>query len=227
MVLFFTSTVTCPPTSLYMGKDKFENEVLLKYGDELDVWFHVDKLSSAHVYLRLQEDMKWEEIPKTLLEDIGQLTKANSIEGNKKQTVTIIYTPWSNVKKTGDLATGAVQFHNDRIVRRHHIAAKDNAILNRLNKTKREELVDHEAVRQERERAKGRERKEVAVKERNAKLAEQRARQEAKASQDYSNPRAKAQEEKEKSAAGDDAERIGVREEQSEEEDAGSEGSFM
>ncbi|CEH15572.1 Predicted coiled-coil protein [Ceraceosorus bombacis] len=244
MVLLFTSTVTTPPTLLYMGKDKFENEVLLKYGDELDVWFHVDKLSSAHVYLRLQEDMKWEEIPKALLEDIGQLTKANSIEGNKKQTVTIIYTPWSNVKKTGDLATGAVQFHNDRIVRRHHIAAKDNAILNRLNKTKREETVDHEAVRQERERAKGRERKEVAVKERNAKLAEQRARQEAKASQDYSNlysseaisaaqrekerkARAKAQEEKEKITAGDDAERIGMREEQSEEEDAESEGSFM
>lgn len=28
-----------------MGKDKVENEDLIKYGDEQDVWFHVDKVS--------------------------------------------------------------------------------------------------------------------------------------------------------------------------------------
>lgn len=38
---------------VYMGKDKFENEELLKYGFPEDVWFHVDDLSSAHVYLRM------------------------------------------------------------------------------------------------------------------------------------------------------------------------------
>jgi predicted ribosome quality control (RQC) complex YloA/Tae2 family protein len=27
-----------------MGKDKVENEDLIKYGDEEDVWFHVDKV---------------------------------------------------------------------------------------------------------------------------------------------------------------------------------------
>lgn len=37
--------------------------------------------------------------------------------------------------------------------------------MNRLNKTKTEEVVDHEAVRVERERAKGKERKDAAVKE--------------------------------------------------------------
>ena len=35
-----------------MGKDKYENEDLIKYGLPEDVWFHVDDLSSAHVYLR-------------------------------------------------------------------------------------------------------------------------------------------------------------------------------
>lgn len=53
MVFFFTSDVTDPPTQLYMGKDKFENEDLISYGLPEDVWFHVDKLSSAHVYIRL------------------------------------------------------------------------------------------------------------------------------------------------------------------------------
>lgn len=36
-----------------MGRDKYENEELIKYGWPEDLWFHVDKMSSAHVYLRL------------------------------------------------------------------------------------------------------------------------------------------------------------------------------
>ena len=31
------------------------DEELIKWGWPEDVWFHVDKLSSAHVYLRLKE----------------------------------------------------------------------------------------------------------------------------------------------------------------------------
>ena len=38
---------------IYMGKDKYENDELIKYSFDEDVWFHADKLSSAHVYLRL------------------------------------------------------------------------------------------------------------------------------------------------------------------------------
>jgi len=47
---------------IYMGKDKFENEELLKWGWTEDVWFHVDNLSSAHVYLRLKEGESFENI---------------------------------------------------------------------------------------------------------------------------------------------------------------------
>lgn len=45
--------------------------------------FHVDNLSSAHVYMRLRDGETWDDIPKPLLEDCAQLTKANSIEGEK------------------------------------------------------------------------------------------------------------------------------------------------
>ena len=45
------------------------------------VQFHVDNLSSAHVYLRLHEDQVWTSIPQELIEDCAQLTKANSIDG--------------------------------------------------------------------------------------------------------------------------------------------------
>lgn len=38
MVFYFTAI---DGTSLYMGKDKYENEDLIKYGWPEDIWFHV------------------------------------------------------------------------------------------------------------------------------------------------------------------------------------------
>lgn len=57
------------------------DEDLIKYAWPQDIWFHVDKLSSAHVYLRMPSGMDWESIPEALLTDCAQLVKANSIEG--------------------------------------------------------------------------------------------------------------------------------------------------
>ncbi|KAJ3521931.1 hypothetical protein NMY22_g12104 [Coprinellus aureogranulatus] len=150
MVLFFTSTAVSPAATIYMGRDKVENEELIRYAWPQDVWFHVDKLSSAHVYLRMPEGMTWDAIPEALLVDCAQLVKANSIEGNKKDNLTIIYTPGDNLKKTGDMAVGQVSFHNDKKVKRVHVPTRQNHIVNRLNKTKVEKEVDHEAERVER-----------------------------------------------------------------------------
>ena len=107
--------------------------------------------------------MEWTSIPEGILEDCSQLVKANSIEGNKKNNITIIYTPHANVKKTGDMAVGTVMFHNDRLVKRFHVKERKNEIVNRLNKTKEVRVVDFEAERQERERAVGRKKKEHAL----------------------------------------------------------------
>jgi predicted ribosome quality control (RQC) complex YloA/Tae2 family protein len=38
---------------IFMGKDKYENEKLIEYCWDEDVWFHVSDFSSAHVYVRL------------------------------------------------------------------------------------------------------------------------------------------------------------------------------
>jgi predicted ribosome quality control (RQC) complex YloA/Tae2 family protein len=89
---------------------------LIKYGWEQDVWFHVDNLSSAHIYLRMREGQEWDKLPEELLIDLAQLTKANSIEGCKKNNVTVIYTPWSNLKKTKGMETGQVTFFKDKMV---------------------------------------------------------------------------------------------------------------
>ena len=100
-----------PPDAplLFMGKDKFENEDLIRYGLPHDVWFHVDKLSSAHVYLRLPRgENDIESIDKLTLEACAQLTKANSIAGCKLSECDIKYTPWSNLRKDSDMDVGTI-----------------------------------------------------------------------------------------------------------------------
>ena len=81
----------------------------------------------------MNEGMAWDDIPTALLTDCAQLVKSNSIEGrsfglmscyeytnltagNKKDNLTIIYTPADNLKKTGDMEVGQVSFHNDKKV---------------------------------------------------------------------------------------------------------------
>lgn len=81
----------------------------------------------------------------------------------------IIYTPAANVMKRGDFATGTVSFHSQHKVKRYLVKERENAIVNRLNKTKKTVQVDHEAVRQDRERQKGREKKAKATEEVNPK----------------------------------------------------------
>ncbi|KAL4259740.1 CCDC25 family protein [Pleurotus pulmonarius] len=186
MVLFFTSNVANPPVTLYMGRDKVENEDLIKYAWPQDVWFHVDKLSSAHVYLRMPDGMSWESIPEDLLTDCAQLVKANSIEGNKKDNLTIIYTPADNLKKTGDMAVGQVSFHSDKKVKRVHVPKRENPIVNRLNKTKVEKVVDHEQEKIDRIKKESAIRRAAAAqkKKADAELAKQREAEKAAKSYD-------------------------------------------
>ncbi|KAJ3481914.1 hypothetical protein NLG97_g7703 [Lecanicillium saksenae] len=136
MVIYYKSAVVDPPGFIYVGKDKFENEDLIKFGWEEDVWVY--KLSSAHIYLRMEEGQKWDNLPAELVMDLAQLTKANSIEGNKKDNITVIYTPWSNLKKDGSMDVGQVSFKNPRLVKRILVPQRENPIVNRLNKTKTE-----------------------------------------------------------------------------------------
>ncbi len=175
MVYYFTSNVVDPPAFIYVGKDKVESmsiicsrvfpladlsrdEDLIAHGWPEDVWFHVDNLSSAHVYLRLPnpETEPWTAIPQDLLIDCAQLTKANSIDGNKKDNVVVIYTPWSNLKKSGSMATGQVGFKDPKLVKKVHVEKRENSVVNRLNKTKVEKHPDLRQERADRDREEGR-----------------------------------------------------------------------
>lgn len=178
MVYYFTSEVVQPPVTLFMGIDKYENEDLIKWGWPEDIWFHVDKYSSAHVYIRLCYGQTIDDIPSAVLEDAAQLVKANSIEGSKMNDVDVVYTMWSNLKKTPSMDVGQVGFHRDKDVRKIHVAKRVNTIINRLNKTKRSEQVNFRAEREERDRMEREDKKKVMREQKEREKAEEKRRQE-------------------------------------------------
>lgn len=173
MVFYFKSR--CGEFTLYMGRDKYENESLIQYGLEEDVWFHVDDLSSAHVYLRMKPGMSLDDISDDLLTDCAALVKANSIQGCKLSSVYVVYTRWKNLKKTSDMVDGQVGFFRPDNVRRISIE-KHNTIVRQIDKTKEERDPDLFQEQQDRLREIQLQRKEeikLAAKEK------QRAKQDA------------------------------------------------
>lgn len=143
MVFYLKSR--CGEFTIYMGKDKYENEHLIQYGLPEDVWFHVDDLSSAHVYLRMKPGMTLDDLENVsgsdLLTDCASLVKANSIQGCKKSSVYVVYTRWKNLKKTNDMVDGQVGFHRPDNVKRL-LVEKNNAIVRQIEKTKEESFPD-------------------------------------------------------------------------------------
>ena len=184
MVLYFTPIgAEKSGHTLYMGRDKVENEDLIKWGLPEDIWFHVDKMSSAHVYLRVARGETIDDISEEELEDCAQLVKANSIQGNKENNVGVVYTPWANLLKSARMEVGQVGYHDRAQVRRCKVEKRKNEIVNRLNKTKTEAFPDlalerdayDKAIREEK-KAHFREEEYKRVEEERAREAEREAR---------------------------------------------------
>ncbi|KAK9100978.1 hypothetical protein Scep_024408 [Stephania cephalantha] len=203
MVFYFKARPEAGDYTIFMGLDKHENEELIRYGFPEDIWccfdfvcldcssldflvvfavnlvefpliwFHVDKMSSAHVYLRLNKSQQIDDINEGVLEDCAQLVKANSIQGNKVNNVDVVYTPWYNLKKTASMDVGQVGFHNPKMVRTVRVEKRINEIVNRLNKTKVERKPD---LRAERESVNASERAERKVQLREKKRREEMER---------------------------------------------------
>lgn len=57
-----------------------------------------------------------DDIPASVLEDAAQLVKANSIQGNKMNNIDVVYTMWSNLKKTAGMEVGQVGFFREKEV---------------------------------------------------------------------------------------------------------------
>merc|ERR1712190_511209 len=111
-------------------------------------------LSSAHVYLRLptgsmdlmglkdkeegkrklQEAM--DSVPQTVLNEMMQLVKQNSIEGCKASECDIVYTPFLNLKKEERMDTGQVGFKDPAFRKVVKGVAKDKDIIKTIEKTR-------------------------------------------------------------------------------------------
>lgn len=159
MVFFYTirggqclnahSHISLTPTDItcYVGRDKHENEYLIKYGWPGDIWFHVDGLSSAHVYFRLKNiqtnndggkvvsSIPIDDLPTDSVEDMMQICKNNSIAGCKLASCKMVYTPHSNLKKTFEMESGAVTYHDTKMCR-YARCEKDRQRVRLLEKTK-------------------------------------------------------------------------------------------
>ncbi|XP_070117374.1 coiled-coil domain-containing protein 25 isoform X3 [Equus caballus] len=91
--------------------------------------------------------------------DCAHLVKANSIQGCKMNNVNVVYTPWSNLKKTADMDVGQIGFHRQKDVKIVTVEKKVNEILNRLEKTKMERFPDLAAEKECRDREERNEKK--------------------------------------------------------------------
>ncbi|CAD7928350.1 unnamed protein product [Amoebophrya sp. A120] len=179
MVLFYTCQ-TDPKWVVYCGVDKFENEKLLQNGFPEDLWFHVNNLSSAHVYLRIPTD-KWrilldrcypphgipgkgeqglarltEEdyrsvIPDDIIHEMCVLVKGNSISGSKQAEVDIVWTPFANLRKDQQtMDTGTVGFVNEKQTWYKKNVPTCKELLKKLEKSKKDIDVDLPAKLDER-----------------------------------------------------------------------------
>lgn len=192
-----------PKYTVYMGKDKFENEELLKYGFPEDIWFHVDKYSSAHIYLRLpagtmdlsqikeksEAQLKLQEamdsVPAEIVEEMCQLTKNNSIEGCKLAQCDIVYTPFLNLKKEDRMDTGQVGFKEENFRKLKRNVEKDKDKVKEIEKTREERSVDLCAERKQRDDEERSRRKQFLASEKQKQKEEDKRKAEEKELKSY------------------------------------------
>lgn len=137
--------------TIYVGVDQFENEDLIKFSGKFMeqtglvlMWYHADKVSSPHAYIRLHEGEKTP--PQNLVQIACQIVKDGSIEGTKKPACDIVFTPATNLAKTKGMNPGQVSFHKRALMGVERAVRKDAKILKSIEKLRSEcSLSDLEA----------------------------------------------------------------------------------
>jgi len=76
-----------------------------------------------------------------VIEEMCQLVKNNSIAGCKAASVSVVYTPWSNLRKESGMKEGQVGFH-DSSYRKLRLTEKDKGAVKTLEATRREVPTD-------------------------------------------------------------------------------------
>lgn len=92
--------------------------------------------------------------------------------------IDIVYTMWENLKKTQGMEVGQVSFFKDKEVRKMRVEKRVNDIVNRLNRTKREEHPDFRAEREKRDADERADKKRLAREVREKEKDEEKRRKE-------------------------------------------------
>lgn len=100
--------------------------------------------------------------------------------------IEIVYTMWANLKKTPGMEVGQVGFYKEKEVRKIKVAKRINDIVNRLNKTKREEHPDFRAEREARDRNEREDKKKLLREQKEREKEELKRKQEEAELRSYS-----------------------------------------
>merc|ERR1712060_306763 len=87
----------------------------------------------------LQDAM--DSVPESVINEMMQLVKQNSIEGCKASECDIVYTPFLNLKKEERMDTGQVGFKDEKFRKIVKNVEKDKEVVKTIEKTRDERKV--------------------------------------------------------------------------------------
>lgn len=100
--------------TFYIGQKQSENFDVIDMGNEYDLWFHANEISSCHVVAILPEDINKRELRSII--KIGSLLCKNNTNKLKSLTgVEIVYTQIKNLEKTN--VPGCVKIKNIKTIK--------------------------------------------------------------------------------------------------------------
>lgn len=83
---------------LSIGRNKEENDKLIKTSSQNDIWFHLENVSGPHFVLKVGEDNV---VSKCVLNKIGQLFR--DYKSGLGRHYNVIYTEIKNVQRTSNV----------------------------------------------------------------------------------------------------------------------------
>ena len=101
--------------TFYIGKNQNENFEVIDKGNENDLWFHANNISSCHVVCVLPEEIKLcKKELKYIIKTGALLCKNNTNKLKNLKNIEIIYTNIKNITKTD--ISGCVITENTKMI---------------------------------------------------------------------------------------------------------------
>jgi len=99
--------------TFYIGKNQNENFDVIDMGEDEDIWFHANNISSSHVVAIIPKDIIKKEIY-YIIKTGALLCKINTNKLKSLKKVEFIYTQIKNIKKTD--IVGCVNVENQKFI---------------------------------------------------------------------------------------------------------------